>query len=169
MKLFFALAASVLAGCASLLPERDSPAAVDSVVAEALSAARAPASEQKAVLARAQQAYEREGSALGGLRLAALLASLPAPLRDDARAQELLQPLADAAAPGIGRFAALLLAQIGERQRILHDAERQARERERTDKAREKREEALRLQLEALSSIERGILDREERLRRRPR
>jgi hypothetical protein len=43
-----------------------------------------------------------------------------------------------------------------------------ARERERSDKERDKRDEALKQQLDALRSIERGILEREERLRRRP-
>ncbi len=47
--------------------------------------------------------------------------------------------------------------------------DRVARERVKTDAERDKREEALRQQLEALRSIERGILEREERLRRKPR
>ena len=42
------------------------------------------------------------------------------------------------------------------------------RERQNVEKERDKREEALRQQLEALRAIERGILDREERLRRNP-
>jgi hypothetical protein len=159
----------------------EQPAAVDAVVAEALSASRAPVAEQKAALSRAQQQFMKEGAALNRLRLATLLAALPPPLRDDARAAELLEPLADASAPGTGRFAALLAAQITERQRMAReiekasrDAERAARERDKlerervaADKERDKREEALRQQLEALRSIERGILEREERLRRK--
>jgi hypothetical protein len=102
---------------------------------------------------------------------------LPPPLRDDARAIELLGPLADAASPGVGRFAALLSSQIAERQRIARELEQLAREarerdrldkeRDRLDKERDKREEALKQQLEALRAIERGILEREEKLRRR--
>jgi len=160
-----------LAGCA-LLPGQEHPAAVDAVVAEVLAAARAPASEQKAALSRAQQKFMQDKSALNQLRLAILLAALPAPMRDDARAAELLEPLSDAAAPGVGRFSALLSAQIAERQRLVREMDRVARaERERTkaDAERDKREEALREQLEALRSIERGILDREERLRRKSR
>jgi hypothetical protein len=117
------------------------------------------------------------------LRYATLLATLPAPLRDDARAAELLEPIADSNAPGIGRFAALLAGQLAERQRLARELERVARESERaarerekldreraaTDKERDKREEALRQQLEALRAIERGILEREENLRRRQR
>jgi hypothetical protein len=166
-----ALAALVLAGCA-LIPPR--PASVDEVVGEALRAARAPASGQKAALARAQQSVMRDPSTQNRLRLATMLASLPAPLRNDARAAELLQPIADPDSPGAGRFAALLLSQITERQRIAREKEkadkeheRLDQERERADKERDKREETLRQQLDALRSIERGILEREERLRRR--
>ena len=169
-----AFATAALAGCAQLMPGAD----VDMVVAEALSAARAPAAEQKAALARAQEAFTSSTGDLNRLRLATLLVALPAPLRDDARAIELLEPLADAAKPGSGRFAALLTAQAAERQRLVREnareAERQAKERgareaerQALDKERDKREEALRQQLEALRAIERGILEREEKLRRR--
>ena len=160
----------LLAGCAAVQPLVNP---TDAIVAEALSAARAPAAEQSAALARAQQGLSG-GAPTDRLRLALLLATLPAPLRDDARAVELLQPIADPAAPGIGRFAALLSSQIVERQRVVRELERQARERdrsekerERVDKERDKREEALKQQLEALRAIERGILEREEKLRRR--
>ena len=172
-----AYATATLAGCAQLMPGAD----VDTVVAEALSAARAPAAEQKAALARAQDAFTSSTGDFNRLRLATLLVALPAPLRDDARAIELLEPLADAAKPGSGRFAALLTAQAAERQRLAREIERGAREAERQakergareaerlalDKERDKREEALRQQLEALRAIERGILEREEKLRRR--
>lgn len=170
-----------LASCAVLDPQAERLRAVDAVVAEAVNAARAPAPEQRAALSRAQEAFVGEATPLNRLRLATLLAALPAPLRDDARAAELLEPIADASAPGIGRFAALLASQIAERQRIgreferaTREGERVARERERLDKERERREEglkqqleALQQQLEALRSIERGILEREERLRGR--
>ena len=168
-----------LAGCAGWLPGGEE----DAAAAEALQAARAPAGEQKAALARAQQAFLRVPSVGNRLRLATLLASLPAPLRDDARAAELLEPIADAGAPGAGRFAALLSLQISERQRILREMDRLAKERERAERERstadkdrlerererEKREDALRQQLEALRAIERGILEREDRLRKRQR
>jgi hypothetical protein len=167
------LGAALLSGCA-LLPEP--PGVVDSAVADALVAARAPAGEQRTALARAQQQFMRDQSALNRLRLATLLAALPPPLRDDARALELLEPLADAGAPGSGRFAVLLSAQIVERQRLARELDRSAKERERierehkrSDEERDKREETMRQQLEALRSIERGILEREERLRRKPR
>jgi hypothetical protein len=167
-----ALAMLALAGCSLLQPLQEQPAAVDEVVGEALSATRAPTGEQKAVLSRAQKAFTSDPSSINRLRLATLLAVLPAPLRDDARAAELLEPLSDAATPGVGRFSALLAAQIAERQRLARELDRVVRaerERVRADGERDKREEALREQLEALRSIERGILEREERLRRKPR
>ena len=182
MKLPAALTLALfLTGCAQLYPAAEQPMAMDGVVGEAVTAARAPAAEQRIALARAQQTYAEAATPLNRLRLAALLAVLPAPLRDDAKAAELLEPLADAASPGIGRFAALLSVHIAERQRLSHELERAAREgersarergrldreRERMDKERDKREEALRQQLEALRSIERGILEREDWLRRR--
>jgi hypothetical protein len=83
--------------------------------------------------------------------------------------------MVDAAGPPAGRFAAFLATQLAERQRVAREVERLTkeratleRERQAADKERDKREEALRQQLEALRAIERGILDREERLRRAP-
>ena len=148
----------------------------ETITGEALSVARAPSAEQKAALAKAQQQFLKEATDTNRLRLAMLLAVLPSPLRNDARAVELLEPLADPQSPGFGRFAALLASQISERQRLVREIDQVARERaraerehEQADKERDKREEALRQQLEALRSIERGILEREDRLRRRQR
>jgi hypothetical protein len=159
-----------LAGCAALEPNP-----VDRIVAEAVVASRAPFVEQQASLGRAQQAFA-SGAPADRLRLATLLATLPPPLRDDTRAVELLEPIADAGAPGVGRFAALLSWQVMERRRVAHeidrlraDAERTGRERAVSDKERDKREDAMKQQLEALRAIERGILEREEKLRRRTR
>jgi hypothetical protein len=148
---------------------------VGTVIREAAHVARAPAAEQKAALATAQQAFVGESNTLNRLRLATLLVSLPPPLRDDARAGELLEPMVDPAGSATGRFAAFLATQLAERQRIAREVERLSkeravleRERQIAEKERDKREEALRQQLEALRAIERGILDREERLRRSP-
>ena len=169
MRAFVAALTIGLTGCALLQPGAEQLSMVDAIVADAMSAARAPSAEQKAALSRAQDAFAREPSAVNRLRLATLLAALAAPLRDDARAAELLEPIADATAAGFGHFAAFFSAQIAERQRLTRELERAARERERVDKDRDKREEALRQQLEALRAIERGILEREERLRRKQR
>jgi len=175
VKPFIALCVSALLGGCALLPGSEQ-AAVDAASAEALHASRAPAAEQRAALARAQQRFLQDASVLNRLTLATLLATLPSPLRDDARAAELLEPIADAGSPGAGRFAALLAAQVAERQRLQREIERLARERERDRAAtekdrgeRDKREEALKQQLDALRAIERGILEREDRLRRRVR
>ncbi len=173
------LAVLLLASCAELpLLEGGS---VDGAVEEALQAARAPQAEQKAALTRAEQRFIGQPSAANRLRLATLLAALPVPLRDDPRALELLEPIADPASPGAGRFAALISGQLAERQRLAKELERAHREAERVrreregaerdrvvaDKERDKREEALRQQLEALRAIERNILEREDRMRKK--
>ena len=88
------LVAAVLiaaAGCAALDPRASQIIAADDIVAEILRASRAPAAEQKAALARAEQAFLGQGSPDNRLRLAGLLGTLPAPLHDDARAAELLE------------------------------------------------------------------------------
>lgn len=161
---------TLLGGCAALRPGGDG------AIGEALSAARAPVAEQRAALSRAQELFVRSQDPVDRLRLGTLLAVLPPPLRDDGRAMELLQPIADASSPGVGRLAALVATQVAEHQRLAREAERAGRENERLAKDREraerehdKREEALRQQLEALRSIERGILEREDRLRRKQR
>lgn len=172
MKRVILMTAVALAGCAALDPP---PAAVDAVISEAVAVARAPAAEQRAALEHAQKA-SAGGAPAERLRLAMLLATLPAPLRDDARALDLLQSVADSASPGIGRFAAVLAAQVAERQRLAHDLDRLKSdldrlksEHERSLKEHDKREEALKQQIEALRAIERGILEREEKMRRTPR
>jgi hypothetical protein len=159
------MTAVALAGCAALDPP---PAPVDAVISEAVAVARAPAAEQRAALEHAQKA-SAGGAPAERLRLAMLLATLPAPLRDDARALDLLQSVADSASPGIGRFAAVLAAQVAERQRLAHELDRLKSEHERSLKEHDKREEALKQQIEALRAIERGILEREEKMRRTPR
>ena len=162
MHAFISAATLLVASCALLEPQTLD---VDAAVGDALKAARRPQAEQKATLSTAQAAFEKSPGAVNRLRLATLLAVLPAPLRDDARSAELLEPLAGAASPS-GRFAALLATQIAERQRLVREIDRSARERASADKERDKREDALRQQLEAVQSIERGIIERQEKLRR---
>ncbi|HET7364095.1 MAG TPA: hypothetical protein VFJ70_11060 [Burkholderiales bacterium] len=94
------------------------------------------------------------------------MATLAPPLRDDARAAELLEPIADPGAPGVGRFAALLAGQVSDRSRMARERERSERERDKREEALRQQSEALREQLEALRTIERGIQEREEKLRR---
>jgi hypothetical protein len=161
------------AGCALLDPQVASMAAADSALSDALSATRAPQAEQRSALARAQQAFTSDPAPVNRLRLAALLALVAPPLRDEGRAAELLGPIADPGMPGVGRTAAVLAAELAEQQRLAREvdrlareSERTARERERLDRERDKREEALREQVEALRDIERNIREREEKLRR---
>lgn len=157
--------AAALAGCTAL-PAPFVPNPVETIVAEAAAAARAPASEQAAALARAEKAAA-SGVPADRLRLATLLAVLPAPLGDDARAGELLQSVTGDSS--MGRFAGLLSAQIAERQRLARELERVKGDAERSARERDKREEALKQQIEALRTIERNIREREEKLRMRPR
>lgn len=186
MRRLCAAACLALAACAEL-PMQLQPG-IDHVIREAVEAARAPAAQQKALLVRAQGEFAKDPAPAQRVKLAALLSTLPEPLHDDARALELLEPLVEADSPP-GRLAALLAAQIAQRQRLAREAERLAREAERlgkeraaaerelqsaekerqvAEKERDKREEALRQQLEALRAIERGILEREERMRKKP-
>jgi hypothetical protein len=160
------------AGCASLDPRSFGVVAADGIVAEALQLRRAGTADQKAALARADEAMRREATPANRLRLASLLVVLPDPMRDPQRAAELVEPIADD--PAYGRFAALIAVQTQEQARLAReltrgtrDLERERAERERERVERDKREEALRQQVEALRGIERGILEREEKLRRR--
>lgn len=157
----------LLAGCASLAPGADERAKLGEIVAHAVAAARAPSAEQQRALRLAQEAYKRERSVASRLQLATLLAALPAPLRDDSAAYALLKPLAAAQgeSPFQG-FAALLAGQVTERLRLARESEQAAREHERAIRAAEEHEKTLREQLDALKSIERGIVEREEKLRK---
>ena len=167
-----AAALLALAGCASLDPRSFGVVAADGIVAEALQLRRAGTAEQKAALARADEAMRREATPANRLRLASLLVVLPEPMRDPQRAADLLEPIADD--PAYGRFAALMAVQAQEQARLAReltrtsrDLERERGERDRERVERDKREEALRQQVEVLRGIERGILEREEKLRRR--
>jgi hypothetical protein len=162
-----AAALVAVAACAALEPRGGAIVATEAIVAEALQVRRAPPAEQKAALARAEEAMRREPTAASRLRLGTLLAVLAEPLRDAPRAAELLEPLAETAEPGYSRMAALIVVQAQEQVRLARELDRTARERERDRLERDKREEALRQQVEALRGIERGILEREEKLRRR--
>jgi hypothetical protein len=177
MRVLSALLFCAVAGCAVLDPAPRPVVTADRILTEAVSLSRGTPAAQKAGLAHAQEQFQREPSAYNQARLATLLATLPAPLRDDARALELLEPLVESDASAAGHLAAVLAQHLGERQRLARELDRVAKERagllaaerERiaADKERDKREEALRQQLEALRAIERGILEREERARQK--
>ena len=164
----------LLAGCAAFAPGAEERANVSEIVAQAVSSARAPAAAQQRTLRRAQEAYRRDRSLAKQLRLATLLATLPAPLRDDGAAYALLKPFeAERGESPYVNYGALLAVQVAERlrlaresERAVREQERAAREQERAAREAEQREKTLREQLDALKSIERGIVEREERIRK---
>jgi hypothetical protein len=162
MRLAAGLIILLLAGCAVLRPGAGESVQVSEVVGAAVAASRAAPEEQRRQLNHAQQMFAAVQDDVNRVRLAALLATLPAPLRDDARAAALLEPLA-ARRPEtpLVQFAGLLAAGAAERQRIARDL----RAAEKREEAAEERASTLRQQVDALKSIERGILEREERRR----
>lgn len=174
MRALFVALMLVLTGCAVLAPGAGERAQVSEIVAGAVVAARGPAAEQQRALRRAHEMYRGERSVVNRLRLATLLAALPSPLGDDNAAHALLRPLAAAQGESPLRdFAALLASQVAARLRLARESEQAAREHGRSMRAAELREQALREQqqtlreqLDALKSIERGIVEREEKLRR---
>ncbi|MFZ1908739.1 MAG: hypothetical protein WAU52_06615, partial [Burkholderiales bacterium] len=123
------------------------------------------------------EAFQSDRSVVNRLQLATLLATLPAPLRDDGAAHALLRPVAAGHGESpLQDFAVLLAGQVADRLRLARESEQAAREHERSMRAAELREQALREQqqtlseqLDALKSIERGIVEREEKLRRKRR
>jgi len=174
----------LLAGCAALAPGADERAEVSAIVARAVAAARAPATKQQSALRQAHEAYRSERSVVNRLRLATLLAALPAPLQDDGAAYALLRPVVGGHGESpLQDFAALLAGQVAGRLRLARESEQAAREREQAAREHERsmrtaelREQALREQqrtlreqLDALKAIERGIVEREEKLRRKRR
>lgn len=162
MKLVTAFLLLLSAGCALLQPGAVESVQVSEIVGAAVAAARAAPEEQRRQLNHAQQMFAALQDDVSRARLAALLALLPAPLRDEARAVALLEPLA-ARKPEtpLVQFAGLLALGTAERQKITRDL----RAAERREEAAEERATTLRQQVEALKSIERGILEREERRR----
>jgi len=150
------------AGCALLQPGAVESVQVGEIVSATAAAARAAPEEQRRQLTHAQQVFTAVPDDANRARLAALLATLPAPLRDEARAAALLEPLA-ARRPEtpLSNFAGLLTAAVAERQKLARDL----RVVEKREEAAEERASTLRQQVEALKSIERGILEREERRR----
>src|SRR5437867_11390577 len=99
MKAFVIAIAIALTGCALLQPGAEQSGTVDAIIADAMAAARAPSAEQKAALSRARDAFTRDPTSVSRLRLATLLAVLPAPFRAHARAARLFEPRVYAAAP----------------------------------------------------------------------
>jgi hypothetical protein len=179
--------AALLAGCALLRPDAGEALQVRQIVGGTVSAARATPAEQRRQLVHAQEMYSAVPDDANRVRLAALLATLPPPWRDDARAASLLEPLATRRPETpVAQFAGMLAASVAERQRLARElraaetrveaAEARVAAAEARVAAAERREEAaaeragtLQRQVDALKAIERGILEREEKRRKQQR
>jgi hypothetical protein len=175
--------AVLIAGCALVQPEDASSRQLREIVGEALEAARAAPEEQRRRLAQARQRYDAVPNEPNGVRYAALLATLPPPLRDDEKAAAVLGPLAAQRPESpLTQLAGLLAASVAERQRLAQvvraaeqraasaaqqaeSALERAQSAERREESANQRANTLQSQVEALKSIERSILQREERRR----
>lgn len=171
------LCAVLLSGCALLRPDAGEAMQIREIVGAAASGARATPEEQRRQLAHAQQMYAAVPDDVNRIRLAALLSALPSPWRDDARVMTLLEPLASRRPDTpLTQLAGMLAANAAERQRLARDLRAAERREEAAEEraallrqqleAAEERAGTLRQQLDALKSIERGILEREERRRK---
>jgi hypothetical protein len=190
LKRAFAALTLLVAGCALLQPEAEPSRQLREIVGETVEAVRANSEEQRRRLAQARRQYDAMPNESNGVRYAALLANLPPPWRDDQKATELLGPLAaQQPASPLTRLADMLLARVTERQRLAQDlravekraeaavqraeaaaqraeaAQQRAESAERREESANQRANTLQGQVEALKSIERGILQREERRR----
>jgi hypothetical protein len=122
MKAAAVLSAILLSGCALLRPDAGETLQVREVVGAAASAARATPVEQRRQLTHAQQMYAAVPDDANRVRLAALLATLPPPWRDEARAASLLEPLAARRSDTpLAQLAGMLAASLAERQRLARE------------------------------------------------
>jgi DNA repair exonuclease SbcCD ATPase subunit len=161
MRLATALVVVLATGCAALKPGAEEAGVVNEIVAMAVDTLRSTPDVQRARLSTALDALASRQDDAARLRAGILLATLPPPLRDDARAAALIQPIAarQAETPLV-QFAGLFQARLAEGERMaeqLHERVRSA----------EKQAETLRGEAEALRANERSVAEREEALRRR--
>lgn len=191
MRVAAVLCAALISGCALLQPDGGETLQVRDIVGAAASGANASVQEQRRQMAHAQQMYSAVPDDANRLRLAALLSTLPLPWRDDARVVTLLEPLAARRQESpLTQLASLMAASAAERQRLALELRAAARREEAAGEraallrqqlqvaeeravtlrqqleAAEARAATLGQQLDALKSIERGILEREERRRK---
>jgi hypothetical protein len=184
MRVLALLLAATLAGCALLRPDVGEVLQVQDIVGASVRAANAAPDEQRRRLTQGQKAFAVAPSDENRLRLGALLATLPAPWRDDTQAAGLLEPLA-ARRPDspFAELARMLAVSIAERQKLALEvraaelrvqaaelrsqtANLRAEAAERREAASTERADTLHRQVEALKAIERSILEREERRRK---
>lgn len=162
MKAALLALAVLVAGCATLAPRSGDAERVDQVLAAALELQHATPAAQRRGLAQVRHAFSAGGDDIDRLRLGTLLATLPAPLGDDTQSMALLKPLGSRRPETpITRFAALLAAQVVERQRLEQAGQRG----QESLRQSEQQVDELRHKLDELKSIERSVLEREEQLR----
>jgi hypothetical protein len=122
---------------------------------------RSPPDVQRERLSAALGALASQPDDVARLRAGVLLATLPDPLRDGARATALLQPIA-ARAPetAVSQFAWLFQARMLEREQEIEELRGRLR-------AAEKQAGLLHDEIDALRARERVLVEREEALKRR--
>lgn len=176
----------LLGGCAALGRQADQPQRIDEMLSGVLRDVHGTPAARRSALEHARRAFTAGGGDYARLRLATLLATLPAPLGDDSRAAMLLKPL-EARQPEtpFSRFASLLAGQLAERRGFEERMQRRERglfsalhrllaalqSRQKTvlqseQRANDLQQKADELQkkLDALEAIERQSLDREQQL-----
>ena len=153
----------LLAGCAVLKPGYEDSQVVREIVDTAVETLRATPDAQRDRLAVAMDELASRGDDASRLRAAVLLATLPAPLRDESRASALMHELSDRRPDTpLTQFATLFQARVAQRP-----GSAEIKEPDEQQRSSEKREQALREQSEALRSSERSLAEREEALKRR--
>ena len=161
MRLATILVGLLATGCAALKPGAEDAGVVTEIVAMAVDTLRSTADVQRERLSSTLDILTSRPDDAARLRAGVLLATLPPPLRDDARATALLQPIA-ARQPEtpLAQFAGLFQARIAERERATEQLQEQLR-------SAEKQAEALRGEVDTLRTQERALAEREEALKRR--
>lgn len=160
MRLATILVGLLATGCAALKPGAEEAGVVSEIVAMAVDTLRSTADVQRERLSSTLDTLTSRPDDAARLRAGVLLATLPPPLRDDARAAALLQPIA-ARQPetAVVQFAGLFQARLAERERTEQLQERL--------RSAEKQAETLRGEVETLRANERALAEREDALRRR--
>ena len=161
MRLATILVGLLATGCAALKPGAEDAGVVTEIVAMAVDTLRSTADVQRERLSSTLDTLTSRSDDAARLRAGVLLATLPPPLRDDARAAALLQPIA-ARQPEtpLAQFAGLFQLRLAERERATEQLQERLR-------SAEKQAETLRSEVETLRTNERALAEREEALKRR--
>jgi len=161
MRLATALVVLLATGCAALKPGAEEAGVVSEIVAMAVDTLRSAPDVQRERLSTTLDALTSRQDDAARLRAGILLATLPPPLRDDARAAALIQPIAARQAESpLVQFAGLFQARLAERERMGEQLQERLR-------SAEKQAETLRGEVETMRAHERVLAEREEALKRR--